>query len=68
MSPDLEVGSQALQEIGPVMVSPEDRPSFKPFDNYLVKSSRCIDAGSARHEILISATYKLMCVPYFARD
>ncbi len=32
---------------------------------YMVKCSRCINPGSAQHEIPISATYKLMYVPYF---
>jgi len=61
----LQVGCQAFQEIGPVMVIPEDRLSFNPSGYYVVKCPRCIDAGSARHEIPFSETYKLMYVPYF---
>ena len=62
----MQVGIQALREIGSVMVIPENRLSFTPSGYYVVKSSRCIDAGSARQEIPISPTYKLMYVPHFS--
>ncbi len=42
--------SQAIKEIVPVFIGPEDFPPLYPTDHHVVQDSRCIEAHMAGHE------------------